>query len=125
GGRLVDIAQRCGAEVIRVDTEWGRTVDRDALVAAIQRHAPQVVAVVHAETSTGAFTPLDGLADVVRERDGLLVVDCVTSLGGMPVEIDAWGIDAAYSGTQKCLSCPPGLSPVTLSSRAVAKLQKR
>lgn len=125
GTRLAEVARRCGGEVITVDTEWGRTVDRDALVAAIERHAPKVVAVVHAETSTGVVTPLEGLADVVHAKGGLLVVDCVTSLGGMPVEIDAWGIDAAYSGTQKCLSCPPGLSPVTLSPRAVAKLDTR
>jgi alanine-glyoxylate transaminase/serine-glyoxylate transaminase/serine-pyruvate transaminase len=125
GGRIAEIAKRAGAEVTTVASEWGRTVDRDALVAAIDKHAPQVVAVVHAETSTGAFTPIAGLADVVRKHDGLLLVDCVTSLGGMPVEIDAWGVDAAYSGTQKCLSCPPGLSPVTLSPRAVAKLQQR
>jgi alanine-glyoxylate transaminase/serine-glyoxylate transaminase/serine-pyruvate transaminase len=125
GGRLADIARRAGGDVVTVDTEWGRPVDRDALAAAIAKHAPHVVAVVHAETSTGAVTPIDGLAELVRERDGLLVVDCVTSLGGMPVEIDAWGVDAAYSGTQKCLSCPPGLSPVSLSPRAVAKLDRR
>jgi alanine-glyoxylate transaminase/serine-glyoxylate transaminase/serine-pyruvate transaminase len=125
GGRLADIARRAGADVVPVETEWGRPVDRDALAAAIGRHVPHLVAVVHAETSTGAVTPLDGIADLVHERDGLFVVDCVTSLGGMPVEIDAWGIDAAYSGTQKCLSCPPGLSPVTLSPRAVARLDRR
>ena len=125
GARLAEIARRCGAEVVTVTTDWGRTVDREALVAAIDQHAPHVVAVVHAETSTGALTPIVGLADVVRKHDGLLVVDCVTSLAGMPVEIDAWGVDAAYSGTQKCLSCPPGLSPVTLSPRAVARMDRR
>jgi alanine-glyoxylate transaminase/serine-glyoxylate transaminase/serine-pyruvate transaminase len=125
GGRLAEVARRAGGEVTTVETPWGRTVDREALRAAIAGHAPKVVAVVHAETSTGALTPLDGLADEVRARDGLLVVDCVTSLAGIPVEIDAHGVDAAYSGTQKCLSCPPGLSPVTLGPRAVAKLDAR
>ncbi len=125
GGRIVDIARRCGGDVTPVETPWGRTVDRDALRKAIAEHAPDVVAVVHAETSTGVVTPLGGLADEVHAKDGLLVVDCVTSLGGMPVDVDAFGIDAAYSGTQKCLSCPPGLSPVTLSPRAVARLEAR
>ncbi|KAB2887088.1 MAG: alanine--glyoxylate aminotransferase family protein, partial [Kofleriaceae bacterium] len=114
-----------GAEVTTVDAPWGRALDRDALAAAIARSSPHVVAVVHAETSTGVANDIAGLADLVHARDGLLVVDCVTSLAGMPVEIDAWGVDAAYSGTQKCLSCPPGLSPVTLSPRAVARLDRR
>jgi len=125
GGRLAEVARRAGAEVTTVDAPWGRTLDRDALAAAIARTAPHVVAVVHAETSTGVANDIAGLADLVHARDGLLVVDCVTSLAGMPVEIDAWGVDAAYSGTQKCLSCPPGLSPVTFSPRAVARLDRR
>ncbi len=125
GGRMVDVAGRCGAEVVTVDAPWGRIVDPDAMIAAIRKHAPAVVAMVHAETSTGVHQPLDGIADAVHAAGGLLLVDCVTSLGGMPVEIDDWGIDAAYSGTQKCLSCPPGLSPVTLSPRAVARLEAR
>jgi alanine-glyoxylate transaminase / serine-glyoxylate transaminase / serine-pyruvate transaminase len=125
GGRLAEVARRAGGEVTTVETPWGRTVDRDALRAAIRDRAPRVVAVVHAETSTGALTPLDGLAAEVRAHDGLLVVDCVTSLGGLPVDIDAHGVDAAYSGSQKCLSCPPGLSPVTLGPRAVARLAAR
>jgi alanine-glyoxylate transaminase/serine-glyoxylate transaminase/serine-pyruvate transaminase len=125
GGRLAEVARRAGGEVTTVETPWGRTVDRDALRAAIAERSPKIVAVVHAETSTGALTPLDDLADEVRAVDGLLVVDCVTSLGGLPVEIDRHGVDAAYSGTQKCLSCPPGLSPVTLGPRAVKKLEQR
>ena len=125
GGRIAEIARRRLGDVIVVESPWGRTVDREALRRAIDMHAPHVVAVVHAETSTGVATPLGGLASEVRACDGLLVVDCVTSLGGMPVDVDAFGIDAAYSGTQKCLSCPPGLSPVTLSPRALAKLQRR
>jgi alanine-glyoxylate transaminase / serine-glyoxylate transaminase / serine-pyruvate transaminase len=125
GGRLAEVARRAGGEVTAVETPWGRTVDREALRAVIAERRPRIVAVVHAETSTGALTPLDGLADEVRAHDGLLVVDCVTSLGGLPVEIDAHRVDAAYSGTQKCLSCPPGLSPVTLGPRAVARLDAR
>ncbi len=125
GGRLAEVARRAGAEVTTVEAPWGRALDAEAVTAAIRAHRPHVTAIVHAETSTGVENPLDGLADVVREHDGLLVVDCVTSLGGMPVEVDARGIDAAYSGTQKCLSCPPGLSPVTLGPRAVARLGRR
>jgi alanine-glyoxylate transaminase / serine-glyoxylate transaminase / serine-pyruvate transaminase len=125
GGRLAEVARRAGAEVTTVDAPWGQPVPLDRLVAEIRQVRPHLVAVVHAETSTGVHQPLDGLADVVRESDGLLVLDCVTSLAGMPVELDAWGVDAAYSGTQKCLSCPPGLAPVTLSDRAVARLDAR
>lgn len=125
GGRMADVAARCGAEVTTIDEPWGRAFDPARVIAAIEEHAPAVVAIVHAETSTGVHQPLDGIADAARARDALLLVDCVTSLGGMPVEVDAWGIDAAYSGTQKCLSCPPGLAPVTLSPRAVARLDRR
>jgi alanine-glyoxylate transaminase/serine-glyoxylate transaminase/serine-pyruvate transaminase len=125
GERMVDVARRAGAEVHTVSAPWGQVIDRDALAEAIARLEPRVVAIVHAETSTGAHQPLDGIAELVHARGGLFLVDCVTSLGGAPVEIDAWGIDAAYSGTQKCLSCPPGLSPVTLSARAVARLEQR
>ena len=125
GGRLAEVARRTGAEVVTVDAPWGRVLDRDALADAIAKHTPRLVAVVHAETSTGIANPVEGLADLVHAHDGLFVLDCVTSLAGMPVEIDAWGVDAAYSGTQKCLSCPPGLSPVTLSPRAVDRLDRR
>jgi alanine-glyoxylate transaminase/serine-glyoxylate transaminase/serine-pyruvate transaminase len=125
GGRLAEIARRAGAEVTTVDAPWGEIVPLERLHAEIARVRPHVVALVHAETSTGVHQPVDGIADAVRAHDGLFVLDCVTSLAGMPVEIDAWGVDAAYSGTQKCLSCPPGLSPVTLSDRAVARLGRR
>jgi alanine-glyoxylate transaminase / serine-glyoxylate transaminase / serine-pyruvate transaminase len=125
GGRLAEVARRTGAEVTTVDAPWGQPVDLDALAAAIERVRPQLVALVHAETSTGVHQPIEGLAERVRAHDGLLVLDCVTSLAGMPVELDAWGIDAAYAGTQKCLSCPPGLAPVSLSPRAVARLDRR
>jgi alanine-glyoxylate transaminase/serine-glyoxylate transaminase/serine-pyruvate transaminase len=125
GGRLAEVARRAGAEVTTVDAPWGEAVPLDRLGETIDRVRPHLVALVHAETSTGVHQPLDGLAERVRAHDGLLVLDCVTSLAGMPVEIDAWGIDAAYAGVQKCLSCPPGLAPVTLGERAVARLDRR
>jgi alanine-glyoxylate transaminase / serine-glyoxylate transaminase / serine-pyruvate transaminase len=125
GTRMVDVAGRCGAKVETVEVPWGRALERERIVEAIERVEPDVVAIVHAETSTGVHQPIEGLAEAVHARGGLLLLDCVTSLGGMPVEIDRWGVDAAYSGTQKCLSCPPGLSPVTLSPRAVDRLERR
>src|SRR5947209_17120947 len=125
GGRMVDVAQRCGAEVQTIEAPWGQTIDQDRMIEAIRKHKPKIVAIVHAETSTGVHQPLDRLGAAAHENGALLLIDCVTSLGGLPVEIDLWGVDAAYSGTQKCLSCPPGLSPLTLSSRAVEKIQSR
>jgi alanine-glyoxylate transaminase / serine-glyoxylate transaminase / serine-pyruvate transaminase len=125
GGRLAEVARRAGAEVRTVDAPWGKALDPQALADAARGWQPHVLAVVHAETSTGVENPVAGLADLVHAHGGLFVLDCVTSLGGMPVEIDGWGVDAAYSGTQKCLSCPPGLAPVTLSERAVERLGRR
>jgi alanine-glyoxylate transaminase/serine-glyoxylate transaminase/serine-pyruvate transaminase len=125
GQRMTDVAGRCGAAVETIDKAWGQVFEQDEIIAAVERSRPKVVAIVHAETSTGAHQPIDRLAAAVHAHGGLLVVDCVTSLAGAPVEIDQWGIDAAYSGTQKCLSCPPGLSPVTLSPRAAERLEKR
>jgi len=125
GERMVDVARRAGAEVHTVAVPWGQVLAREAIAEAIARVQPSLFAIVHAETSTGAHQPLDGLADLAHAAGALFVVDCVTSLGGAPLEIDAWGVDAAYSGTQKCLSCPPGLSPVTLSPRAVERLDRR
>jgi len=125
GGRMVDVAQRCGASVEQIEVPWGKTFEQEQVVAAIERVKPKVVAIVHAETSTGAHQPVDRIGAAAHAAGALFVMDCVTSLGGAPVEIDAWGVDAAYSGTQKCLSCPPGLSPVTLSTRAVERLDKR
>ena len=125
GNRMADVAARCGAEVVTVESPWGRIIEPERILAEVDRHEPALVALVHAETSTGVHQPVEGLADRIHDRGGLLLLDCVTSLGGMPVEIDAWGVDAAYSGTQKCLSCPPGLAPVTLSARAVERLERR
>ncbi|HEY7104839.1 MAG TPA: alanine--glyoxylate aminotransferase family protein [Acidimicrobiia bacterium] len=125
GERMCEVAERCGAEVVRVEERWGTTLDPQRLLDAQREHPEaRVVAVVHAETSTGVENEVAPLA-ALRETETLLVVDTVTSLGGIPVEIDAWGVDASYSGTQKCLGVPPGLSPLTLSDRAVARLQSR
>jgi alanine-glyoxylate transaminase / serine-glyoxylate transaminase / serine-pyruvate transaminase len=118
GQRMCEVAERCGAEVHRVDVEWGQPVDPDRLLAA--HPSPAVIAVVHAETSTGVRSDIEALG--AGKGDALLLVDCVTSLGGIPVEVDGWGIDLAYSGTQKCLGVPPGLSPVTVSDRARARI---
>src|SRR5215213_8943574 len=125
GGRMADVAGRCGAAVEIIEAPWGTVFDQNAVVAAMDRVKPKAVAIVHAETSTGAHQPVDKLGAAIHERGALFLLDCVTSLGGVPVEIDAWSVDAAYSGTQKCLSCPPGLSPVTFSPRAVERLEQR
>ena len=109
----------------RVDAEPGTILADDAMADAIARTRPRVVAFVHAETSTGVAQPVEAIARAAREAGALVVLDCVTSLGGLPVELDAWGIDAAYSGTQKCLSCPPGLSPASFSEAAVARARAR
>lgn len=114
GGRMAEVAERCGAEVVRVEAEWGQPIEAEQLLNAHPN--PKIIGVVHAETSTGARTDLAELG--ANKGDALLLADCVTSLGGIPVEIDNWGVDMAYSGTQKCLGVAPGLSPVTISDRA-------
>ena len=125
GTRMCDIVNRIGGKLVKVDGEWGRAVDPAAVAKAVKSCKPKVVAVVHAETSTGACTPLEDIAKIAHEVGALFLVDCVTSLGGMNVPIDQLKVDAAYSGTQKCLSCPPGLSPVTFSAAAVKALEQR
>ena len=125
GGRMADVAGRAGAEVRRLEKPFGDVFSIDEIAAAIDEFQPKVVALVHAETSTGALQSLENISQVVHQAGALLLVDCVTSLGGLPVEVDAWGIDAAYSGTQKCLSCPPGLAPVTFSARAEEAIEAR
>ena len=118
GERMCEVARRCGAEVVRVDEPWGRAIDPQRLLDARARHPrARLLAVVHAETSTGVENDIAPLA-ALQDTDTLLLVDTVTSLGGIPVEVDGWGIDAVYSGTQKCLGVPPGLAPVSFSSRA-------
>lgn len=125
GGRLADKAERCGATVHKIEAPWGTVFDQDELIAKINEVKPNLFAIVHAETSTGSHQPVDKLGAAVHQHGGLFVLDCVTSLGGAPVKIDDWGVDAAYSGTQKCLSCPPGLSPVTFSPRAIDRIKAR
>src|SRR6478736_1059368 len=125
GERMCAVARRCGAEVVRIEEEWGRPLDPQRLLDARREHPEaRLVAVVHAETSTGVENDVAPLA-VLRDTNTLLLVDTVTSLGGIPVEIDGWHVDAAYSGTQKCLGVAPGLSPVTFSPRAVERIQTR
>jgi alanine-glyoxylate transaminase/serine-glyoxylate transaminase/serine-pyruvate transaminase len=126
GTRMVDVAERCGAVVHTVEAAWGEIIDDEAIRAALSDHpAAKVVGIVHAETSTGAHQPLEEISRLVHGADALFLVDAVTSLGGVELDVDGWGIDACYSGTQKCLSCPPGLSPVTISPAAVEKIQNR
>ena len=122
GERMCEVARRIGARVERVETEPGTALAAEAMADAIARVRPRVVAFVHAETSTGVLQPVDEIAAAAHRAEAFLVLDCVTSLGGLPVTLDAWGVDAAYSGTQKCLSCPPGLSPVSFSPRALARV---
>ncbi len=125
GERLVEIATRYGADVARIDAPWGEVFDAQQIADVLKQRPAKVVAIVHAETSTGALQPLGDVAKVAHDAGALLLVDAVTSLGGIPVEIDKHGIDACYSCSQKCLSAPSGLSPVTLSPRAVELIQKR
>jgi alanine-glyoxylate transaminase/serine-glyoxylate transaminase/serine-pyruvate transaminase len=125
GQRMTDVAARLGAAVDTVEFEWGTPVAVDAVRAKLAGQPYKVVAVVHAETSTGVANPVADIAELVRPTGALFVVDGVTSLGGMPVEVDEWGVDAFYSCSQKGLSCPPGLSPFSLSDRAVAGLLAR
>lgn len=125
GGRMADVARRAGAEVTLIERPFGEVFDPAEIEAVLKQTQPKVLGIVHAETSTGAHQPLEEIARLCHGQGTLIVADCVTSLGGLPVEVDAWGLDAVYSGTQKCLSCPPGLAPVTFSPRAVAAIDKR
>ena len=126
GGRMADVATRCGAKVTKVEAEWGRIIEPVQVAEALASvENPKLVAIVHAETSTGALTPIEEISRLTHEAGALLLLDVVTSLGGCPVRIDEWKVDAVYGGTQKCLSCPPGLSPVSLSDRAMEAVQGR
>ncbi len=125
GGRMKDVAERAGADVLAMERPFGEVFTLDDIEKAVRTHKPHVVGIIHAETSTGACQPMEGIAQIVHDAGAVLIMDCVTSLGGRPVCVDAWGIDAAYSGTQKCLSCPPGLSPMTFGPRALEKLDAR
>ena len=126
GTRMKDVMERCGAIVHAMETTWGDTFTLAQLQASLDAHPKtKLVGIVHAETSTGAHQPLEGFADLVHARGALLLVDAVTSLGGHDLRVDDWGIDAIYSGTQKCLSCPPGLSPVSFGERSLARMDAR
>lgn len=125
GKRLCDMASRYNCEVIKMEAPWGTVFSYDEIKAAIEEHKPNVVALVHAETSTGAAQPLEGVGQLCHDNNALLIADCVTSISGVPCHLDKWGVDGAYAGTQKCLSCPPGVSPLSFSPRAMEKLMSR
>ena len=126
GGRMAEIASRCGATVHKVETAWGKVTEPSQIKKALENCSrPKLVALVHAETSTGALQPLEEISELVHDAGALLVVDAVTSYCGVPLKVDEWKIDAVYSGSQKCLSAPPGLSPVSFSDAAVKALENR
>jgi alanine-glyoxylate transaminase/serine-glyoxylate transaminase/serine-pyruvate transaminase len=124
GGRMADALGRAGADVVKVEQEWGRAIPVERLLEHLDDRT-RALFVVHGETSTGVAQPLDGLGEAIRMRDGLFLVDCVTSLAGHALDLDAAGVDAAFSGTQKCLNVPPGLAPFTVGDRALDRLQRR
>jgi len=125
GQRLADMAARYGAEVQVITRPWGEVFTPEEVKAALEKRPAKIVAIVHAETSTGVLQPLEEIINVVHSFEGILIVDAVTSLGGLPVRVDELDIDVCYSGSQKCLSCPPGLGPITMGARAIDKLEKR
>lgn len=126
GGRMESMAQRAGAEVVHVDAPWGEPLDPADVKAAFAEYQPDVFGFVHAETSTGVLQPsVSELTSIAHEHDAYVIADCVTSLGGVEFRVDEWDIDVAYSGAQKCLSCPPGASPLTLNERAMDKILSR
>jgi alanine-glyoxylate transaminase/serine-glyoxylate transaminase/serine-pyruvate transaminase len=125
GGRLAEIARRCGAEVEEIPADWGTPVEAAAVAASLARAPAKLVALVHAETSTGMWQPIEDISRIARDAGALVVVDAVTSLAGIPLLVDEWGIDACYAGTQKCLSVPPGLAPITFSPRAMDSIRSR
>ena len=125
GMRMADIVRRLDGKLIQIDVEWGRAIESETVRKAIQGKNPKIIALVHAETSTGVCQPLEDISRIAHEAGALFLVDMVTSLGGVEVAVDGMGIDVAYSGTQKCLSCPPGLSPVTFGPAALKTLESR
>ncbi len=126
GGRMKENVERIGGIAVMVEDMWGHVVDPNKLEEALKANPDaKIVAFVHAETSTGAQSDAKTLCEIARQHDCLTIVDAVTSVGGTPVKVDEWGIDAIYSGTQKCLSCTPGLSPVSFSERAIEKIKSR
>jgi len=126
GTRMAEMARRCGAEAVLVEADWGRIIEPDQVEAALKTHpGAKAVAIVHGETSTGVLQPLEEISRIVHEYGALLVVDAVTSLSGCELRVDEWGIDVCFSGTQKCLSAPPGMSPVTFSPQAMEVVAAR
>ena len=125
GNRMADVAQRLGARVTKVEFEWGTPVPAERVEELLARDAYKIVAVVHAETSTGVRNPVAEIGELVHQAGALYLVDAVTSLGGIPVELDKWHVDICYSGSQKCLSCPPGMAPLSMSDRAMEKVRAR
>jgi len=125
GNRMADIAERCGAKVIKVEAAWGSPINVDDVKKALENCSPKLLAIVHAETSTGVLQPLEEISKLTKAAGALFVVDAVTSYCGTDLKVDKWGIDALYSGSQKCLSAPPGLSPVTFSQAAIDVLDNR
>jgi (S)-ureidoglycine-glyoxylate aminotransferase len=122
---LIEIAERCGAEVVAVRGEWGRVIEPERIAAALAGGRTRLVAMIHGETSTGVLQPLEDIARLAREHDAVLLADVVVTLGGCEVAVDRWGVDVAVAGTQKCLSCPSGLAPLTYNARAAAVLERR
>lgn len=125
GARMVDVAQRAGANVTKLERPWGEVFTPDDLKPVLASAKPKVVGIVMAETSTGAWQPIEEISKLVHDAGAMLLVDSVTALGGVPVEVDRWKIDAIYSGTQKCLSCPPGLAPISFNDRALQMILSR
>jgi alanine-glyoxylate transaminase/serine-glyoxylate transaminase/serine-pyruvate transaminase len=121
GGRIANVSEKIGGTVHREEFPWGTPATLERMTAAAESFRPDIICLVSGETSTGVYQDFAGFSELARKHDALLLADCVTSLAGMPVHLDAWGVDLAYSGTQKCLACPPGLSPVTVSARALER----
>ncbi|KAH8057879.1 serine-pyruvate transaminase [Aureococcus anophagefferens] len=125
GLRHCDMASRYGANIVKLEKPWGEVFSDDEVAAALAEHKPDTLWVAHAETSTGACQPMANLGEMCRDHDCLLMADTVTSIGGLPVKLDEWGVDACYAGGQKALSCPPGISPLTFGDRALRKMDER
>jgi alanine-glyoxylate transaminase / serine-glyoxylate transaminase / serine-pyruvate transaminase len=123
--RMCEVITRLGGKPIRVEAEWGTIIEREAIDDALKRSKARIMAMVHAETSTGILQPVKEISELAKKYDAILLLDAVTSLGGCELEIDGWGVDICYSGTQKCLNCPPGLSPVTINDRALNLIANR
>ncbi len=122
---MADIVERCGGDLEVVEAEWGRIIELDQVEQVLAKRPAKIVSIVHAETSTGVLQPIKPIADIAHKHRAILVVDAATSLAGVPVQVDKSGMDVCYSGTQKCLSCPPGLFPITIGPRAAQILDAR